>query len=69
MSEKTEKGIALSVLAFVVLLALKLTGNSVVETWSWWWITAPIWVPVAVTVAGAYLWFIAGIIINVFRGR
>ena len=27
-------------LTFIVFLVLKLTG---VITWSWWWITAPIW--------------------------
>lgn len=29
---------------FVVFLILKLTG---VIGWSWWWVTAPIWVPFA----------------------
>lgn len=27
-------------LLFLVLLTLKLTG---VITWSWWWVTAPLW--------------------------
>ena len=30
---------------FYLLLALKLTG--MVE-WSWWWITLPVWLPLAV---------------------
>jgi hypothetical protein len=29
---------------FVVFLVLKLTGNI---DWSWWWITSPLWMPVA----------------------
>jgi hypothetical protein len=37
-------GIGLSGVLFVVFLVLKLTGNI---DWSWWWITAPLWVPVA----------------------
>lgn len=29
-------------LLFIVFLVLKLCG---VITWSWWWVTAPIWIP------------------------
>ena len=28
---------------FLVFLVLKLTGKTVVTTWSWWWVTAPLW--------------------------
>ena len=28
---------------FLVFLVLKLTGKAVVATWSWWWVTAPLW--------------------------
>ncbi len=38
-------GLSLLVLLFI---GLKLTGF--IE-WSWWWVTAPIWIPVALTVA------------------
>ena len=27
---------------FIVFLTLKLTGNI---DWSWWWVTAPLWIP------------------------
>ena len=27
----------------LVFLVLKLTGKTVVATWSWWWVTAPLW--------------------------
>jgi hypothetical protein len=30
---------------FVVFLVLKLTGNI---DWSWWWVTSPLWLPVAI---------------------
>lgn len=30
---------------FVVFLILRLTG---VIDWSWWWVTAPLWIPLAV---------------------
>lgn len=38
------KGIGLGTILFVVFLVLKLCG---VIDWSWWWVTAPIWIPVA----------------------
>jgi hypothetical protein len=28
---------------FIVFLILKLTHNI---TWSWWWVSAPLWIPV-----------------------
>lgn len=28
---------------FLFFLVLKLTGKTVVATWSWWWVTAPLW--------------------------
>ena len=34
-------------LLFLLFLALKLTG---VIDWSWWWITAPLWIPTAIFV-------------------
>ena len=41
-------GIGLGGVLFVVFLVLKLTG---VITWSWWWVTAPLWIPAALVVA------------------
>lgn len=35
---------------FVVLLVLKLTNLIV---WSWWWVLAPIWVPIAFSILRA----------------
>jgi hypothetical protein len=34
----------LPTLLFIVFLILKLTGNI---DWSWWWVTSPLWIPVA----------------------
>lgn len=42
---------------FLVFLTLKLTG---VITWSWWWVTAPLWGPPAFFFAiAAVLGFVA----------
>lgn len=36
-------GTGLLTILFVVFLVLKLTNNI---AWSWWWVTAPLWIPI-----------------------
>ena len=43
-AEKTSAGIGIGWVLFIVFLILKLTGTI---TWSWWWVTAPLWAPLA----------------------
>ena len=45
---------------FLVLLILKLCGVTAVAGWSWWWITAPLWAPFAVSFGLIYLGLIFG---------
>lgn len=55
-SNSSSGGIGLCGVLFVVFLVLKLTGNI---TWSWWWVTAPIWMPwavIGIIVALAAIW-------------
>lgn len=40
-------GIGFCDLLFVVFLVLKLTH---VIDWSWWWVTAPLWIPLALVI-------------------
>lgn len=56
-------GLGLGGVLFVVFLVLKLTG---VIAWSWWWVTAPLWGPLAV--AGV-LFGIAGLLALAFGVR
>lgn len=44
----TNSGTSLSTVLFVVFLILKLTN---VIDWSWWWVTSPLWLPVALIFA------------------
>ena len=44
-------GLTLLEVLFVVFLVLKLTGKTVVATWSWWWVTAPLWIGFAIIFA------------------
>jgi fatty acid desaturase len=59
MSQSTKSsGISLLGLVFLIFLVLKLTGIGAVATWSWWWVTAPLWLPTA-----AYIGFLGSVII------
>jgi len=48
---------------FLVFLTLKLTG---IITWSWWWITAPLWGPIVLFLA---IFIIALIFIRIADSR
>ena len=66
MSEKDKTtiqfgGTSFPGLLFLVFLTLKLTN---VINWSWWWVTAPLWIPAATVVGIAVL--IASIAVLVF---
>lgn len=47
MSAKTSNGVSFSSLLFLLFLGLKLTDYI---DWSWWWVTAPLWAPLTLTV-------------------
>jgi membrane protein YdbS with pleckstrin-like domain len=42
-------------LLFIAFLILKLCN---VITWSWWWVTAPLWIPVAFVIVVSIIWAI-----------
>lgn len=44
---KVSKGIGIGWVLFIVFLVLKLTGTI---DWSWWWVTSPIWIPLALVI-------------------
>lgn len=46
---------------FLIFLVLKLTGKTVVASWSWWWVTAPLWGGFAIV---AVIWIIIIIILG-----
>lgn len=41
-NDKSNVGMGLGTVLFIVFLILKLTN---VIDWSWWWVTAPLWIP------------------------
>jgi hypothetical protein len=55
----TVSGINFASLLFLMFLFLKLGQFGEVANWSWWWVTAPLWLPI---VAVAITLLIIGII-------
>jgi len=52
-------------LLFLIFLILKLTG---VIAWSWWWVTSPLWLPIAIVLLFLSIVFIGkGIIMLMER--
>jgi hypothetical protein len=46
-TKSSGNGLGFGTVLFLIFLVLKLTGFI---AWSWWWIFAPVWIPVAVIV-------------------
>jgi uncharacterized membrane protein YtjA (UPF0391 family) len=62
-SNNSSDGAGICTILFVVFLVLKLCK---VITWSWWWVTAPLWIPAAI-VLGILLVVVVVFIIAEFR--
>jgi hypothetical protein len=52
---KVSGGIGFAGLLTIVFIVLKLTK---VITWSWWWVTCPLWLPWAIAIVVAVIFFI-----------
>ena len=56
-------GFNIGTILFLIFLTLKLGGWGEVANWSWWWVTAPLWLPaVAVIITFLIIGIIAVII-------
>lgn len=58
-------GIGLAGAVFIVFLVLKLCG---VIAWSWWWVTAPLWIP-PLLILTAFLIFLLIYTLAAFSSR
>ena len=65
MTNQNEKNVSCSinipVVLFIVFLVLKLVG---VISWSWWWVTAPLWISICFGLIVATILIIAKVIIR-----
>jgi len=57
-------GFSLGTVLFLIFLVLKLTKTI---TWSWWWITAPLWIPWAILLSIVAVILLIGLIAAVFN--
>lgn len=55
-------GLSLPGIVFIVFLILKLTG---LISWSWWWVTSPLWITAALVAVLAVISFC----VYLFAGR
>lgn len=66
-NSKANTGVGgLCTIVFIMFLILKLAGVSSVATWSWVWITSPLWLPVAIVLGFLLAMSISAIIAFVF---
>ena len=62
--QATSSGISLSTVLFLIFLVLKLARIGQVATWSWWWVTSPLWIPLVLVVA---ILFIVGLVYGIAK--
>lgn len=51
MANNRNTGIGLGTIIFIIFLILKLCEIGSVATWSWWWVTSPLWISIGLWVA------------------
>ena len=58
----TTTSIGLGGIIFIVFLILKLAEIGQVATWSWWWVTSPLWIPITFVLGFIGIIFLIGVI-------
>jgi membrane protein YdbS with pleckstrin-like domain len=64
MSESNSQGSSLAGTVFIVFLILKLVG---VIDWSWWWVTSPLWITIALFIVVLLIALLGASLIKLFR--
>jgi len=60
----SSSGISLSTVLFLIFLILKLTDNI---DWSWWWVTSPLWIPLALVLSIVGIGFMIAFIVSILK--
>ncbi len=60
-SSSTSSGVGIAGLLGVAFVVLKLTGYI---DWSWWWVTAPFWLPIVLGLSFLVFYFVLLLIFN-----
>ena len=58
----TTGGLGIGTILFLIFLTLKLAEVGPVAKWSWWWVTSPLWIPLALVMTIATIVGLAVII-------
>ena len=58
MSDKSKISIQLGGLPTLLTVAFVVLKLCNVITWSWWWVLAPLWIPVAIVILGLLFFLI-----------
>ena len=64
MSTTKTTGMSFTTVLFLIFLVLKLTKTI---NWSWWWVTSPLWIPLALGFIFILLGLVFGALISAFR--
>lgn len=68
-SQASSGGVSLTGCLFLIFLTLKLAEVGAVAHWSWWWVTSPLWLPLAVALPIVFLILIVKTIAEWARDR
>lgn len=61
------RGFGLGTIVFAIFLTLKLAEVGQVAHWSWWWVTSPLWIPLAAVLAFLLVCVVIAGIVKVFK--
>ena len=67
MSDNRSSGTGILGILFLIFLVLKLTGVGAIANWSWWWVTAPLWIPAIFLLAALAAYLLVQILVRIFR--
>jgi hypothetical protein len=59
-------GIGFFSLLAIVFITLKLMGLTAVASWSWWWVLAPLWLPITIVLGILLITFAITILVLLF---
>lgn len=58
--------LSLPIIIFLIFLVLKLAEIGVVASWSWWWVTCPLWIIPLVAISIGVIAFLIIIVALIF---
>jgi len=69
MSKSKKKSFPIFTIVFLIFLTLKLAEIGQVAAWSWWWVTAPLWLPLIIGLFVIGLTITVGVIIAYINSK